>query len=116
MLTELRQAARTFLRAPGHTIPVVALLAAGIGANAAMFTLFNALFLRDLPVREPERLAVVTPFWSVPDFEDFRSAQKSFEGVLGAGSALGAVVRGEQGERLTSVSVGLVTDNYFDVL
>lgn len=113
---DLRQAARSFLRAPGHTFPVVALLAVGIGANAAMFTLFNALFLRDLPVRDPEQLAVLQPFRSVPDFDDYRAAQKSFTGVLGAGSALGAVVRGESGERLAGVSVGLVTDNYFDVL
>jgi predicted permease len=116
MPSDLKQAARGFLRAPGHTIPIVALLAVGIAANAAMFTLFNALFLRDLPVRDPERLAVITPFRSVPDFDDFRAAQKSFTGVMGAGSALGAVVRGESGERLTGVSVGLVTDNYFDVL
>jgi predicted permease len=115
LVRELRHAGRMLRRAPGHTIPIVVLLAVGIGANAAMFSLFNALFVRGLPVREPERLAVVTPYWSAPDLEDYRRAQTSFTGFAGAGSALGAVVRGDRGERLTA-GVGLVTDNYFEVL
>src|SRR5688572_20364666 len=98
MLLDLRLAARTFWRAPGHTVPIVVLLAAGIAANAAMFTLYNALFIRDLPVADAERLAIVSPFWSVPNFEELRRNQKSFIGMMASGSALGAVVRNEAGE------------------
>src|SRR5579862_9357238 len=41
---DVRHAVRILLRAPGHTAAIVALLAIGIGSNAAIFTLFNAVF------------------------------------------------------------------------
>ena len=69
---EIRQAARVLGRARGHTLAIVILLALGIGANSAMFSLVNAIYIRELAVREPSRLVTVNPGWSIPSFDDFR--------------------------------------------
>jgi len=45
---DVRHALRVLLRAPGHTAAIVLLLAIGIGSNAAIFSLFNAVFIRPL--------------------------------------------------------------------
>jgi hypothetical protein len=65
---EIRYAARVLRRTPGHTLAIVILLAVGIGAHAALFSLVNAIFLRELPVREPERLVALNLGWSTPLF------------------------------------------------
>ena len=51
-----RLAIRGFLKSPFVTVVAVISLALGIGANAAIFSLFHQILLRDIPVREPERL------------------------------------------------------------
>ena len=55
---DLRFAARALARSPGFAAAGIVTLALGIGANTAIFTLINAVWLRPLPVAEPERLAV----------------------------------------------------------
>ena len=52
----LRYSIRVLGRNPGFTAVAVLSLALGIGANTAIFSLLNALLLRDLPVWQPERL------------------------------------------------------------
>ena len=61
---DLRFGARTLAKAPAFTAVVVATLALGIGANTAIFTLVNAVLLRSLPVRDPQKLVVLQ--WSTP--------------------------------------------------
>lgn len=56
---DVRLAARSLARAPGHALLVVATLALAIGATAAMFALANEALLRPLPMRDPERLVHV---------------------------------------------------------
>lgn len=57
-LAGLYIAGRRLCKSPGFTIPVVALLALGIGANTAIFSLINAVWTRTLPVPEPNRLVL----------------------------------------------------------
>ena len=56
---DVRYSLRQLRLNPGFTLTAIASLALGIGANAAIFSLFDQLLLRRLPVKEPERLVLV---------------------------------------------------------
>src|SRR5262245_61182263 len=58
MFQDLRYGARMLLKNPGFTIVVALSLALGIGANTAVFSLLDAVLLKTLPVKEPERLVL----------------------------------------------------------
>lgn len=56
VLRDLRLALRGLVREPGHALVAVAILAIGIGANTAVFSVVNPLLLKSLPFRDADRL------------------------------------------------------------
>jgi predicted permease len=115
---DIRYGLRALRRRPGFTATAVLALALGVGANTAVFSFVNALFLQPPPLPEPERLVRLygsdgRANFSYPNFADLRARSLSFEGLAAhqiAEVSLGAGVEAEnaQGE--------VVTGNYFNVL
>ncbi len=76
MLQDLKYTLRLWAARPWHTAFAIAALAIGIGANTGVFSMVNALLLRSLPFREPDRLALLHEFFpphtSTQEFHDWR--------------------------------------------
>jgi len=90
MLFDLKFALRQLARSPGFTFVAIATLAVGIGACTAIFSLVNAVLLKPLPFREPERLVWIENNGEgglserttrVDTFNGWREQNKSFESL-----------------------------------
>ena len=89
LFADLRYAFRVMSRTPSFAVAVVSVLALGIGANTAIFSIVNAVLLRPLPFEEPERLVRMftrtpggRPFELSPGkFYDWQRDAQSFEGM-----------------------------------
>jgi hypothetical protein len=103
VLSDVRHALRVFVRAPSFALAVVAVLALGIGANTAIFSIVNAVLLRPLPFDEPERLVRLYPHaaadhvpgmatfsLSPANFLDWQRDSTSFEAMAAYASAVHA--------------------------
>lgn len=132
---QLRQdiiyAFRTLRRNLGFASVIVFALAVGIGANTAIFTLINAVMLRELPVADPASLVAVgdptrvngmqtggpgTDVLSYPLYKDVRSGNRVFTDVLASGRTGRLDVRIDGGTELEHPRGRFVSGNYFDVL
>ena len=123
MISDFKYALRTLARTPGFTIIAVVTLALAIGANTAIFSLINDLFLRGLPFKEPSRIVhmfagdksrnLVDIALSAPRFQHYRKGQTLFDGFAAEnGFAFTMTGVGDA----VQVFGGRVTSNYFDVL
>ena len=122
-LSELKVGARSLARAKGLTVTVVATLALGIGANAAMFSLVRAVLLRPLVNRDESRLIYIrqsaTGFgpenvhFSVPEADDLRARVTTLSS-FGDFSTVGFSMVGLGEPR--EVSAGVVGGSYFQVM
>jgi predicted permease len=91
MLSDLRFAIRLLIKQPVFTLITACVLAIGIGANTAIFSVVDAVLLRPLPYPDADRLVQVSNFWrktglrggtvSAPDFHDWHDQATVFDGL-----------------------------------
>src|SRR5438477_5519059 len=88
---DLRYAFRMLLKSPGFTVIAVLALGLGIGANTAIFSVFNGMLWRPLPVKDPKELVVLAKKnrsidfptgLSYPDFKDYRELKTVFSDLV----------------------------------
>jgi putative ABC transport system permease protein len=112
---DLRAALRGLRKSPGFTLVAVGTLALGIGANTALFSIFNSLILRPLPVRDPGSLALLTGgSWTYPIWEEVRrAAPELFGGAFAWGNERFDLA---QGGETAPVDGAYVSGEMFQVL
>src|SRR5262245_17222767 len=124
---EVRQSARVLRKKPGFTTVAVLSLALGIGANTAIFTVINAVFLHPLAIEEPSRVVelftkdnktvqtgnfALTPS-SFQNYEDYRDQNTVFAGLAGYS---GVGLQWQKGKDVEGLPGTMASANYFDVL
>ena len=122
LMSDLRNALRTLVHAPGFTLTAAALLAVGIGANAVIFGALDAILLRPLPVRHPEQLVHLVQ--DIPRVGHRGAFAFSFYRTLLEHSTTLSTVFGEEEMQdamespapAEEVRVHLVTPEFFDAL
>ncbi len=123
LFQDLRLGVRLLARRPGFTAVAVATLALGIGANAALFSIVEAVLLRPLPFHEPERLVLV---WernitrnrdrnvvNPANFVHWRERNRVFSGLAGFGPRDVSLTTADDPVRLKGAAV---TVDFFEVL
>ena len=122
LLRDIRFAGRLLVKNRWFTVMAIVVLALGIGANNAVFTIVNGILLRNLPVAEPEEIMFLgtrdtqgrTQGVSLRDFEDWRAATRTFAGMSFLFN--GAFNVGNEGLTPDQVPGGYISPNLFRML
>jgi putative ABC transport system permease protein len=113
LFQDLRYATRVMLKSPGFSLVAIITLALGIGPNAAIFSIVNAVLLRPLPYADPEKLVAVycstsdIPHFgsSPPDFRILRERNKTLDSVSAFYTTAFNLAGESQPERLLGLTV-----------
>ncbi len=118
MFADLKYTIRQLKKSPGFALTAILTLALGIGANAVVFSVLNALVLKPLNVPNAQNLYMVQrfryPSQSYPDYQDLRDRNKSFESLIGY-NIIGSVGV-DTGNNPSTAWPYEATGNYFDAL
>ena len=121
-IQDLRHGLRLLARRPGFTAVAVVSLALGVGLNTTLFSVVNAVLLRNTPVQAPDRRVEVYsslsdefPYLtsSYPDYLAIRDGADAFSGVAAHAFVRGILSTGGTPALITGETI---TPNYFDVL
>jgi len=125
MLPDLRLALRALRRTPTFTATAVLILALGIGTASAMFTVFQSVVVRRLPVQNPDRIVELSgvakgaarelPITLDP-FRRFRQENRTLQSVGGFAHWGAVAAPVTDGDRQLLLRQATVTGNFFQVL
>lgn len=120
---DIRYAIAGLWKRPGFSIIVIMVLALGVGANTAIFSIINGVLLRPLPYQHADRLVMIWGNFQklnierltakVAEYEDYRAQTRSFEQVAGFENQNLNLTGDQQAERITGARV---TANLFSML
>jgi putative ABC transport system permease protein len=102
-LRDIRYAIRALLSTPALTFTLLLVLALGVGATTAIFTVANAVLFRPLPFADPERL-VQFGAMGILEFRTYREQSHSFAGLVSYQVVNKTLHEGTQPERITAVA------------
>lgn len=121
IVDELTAAVRHLRRAPAFTALAVGMLALGIGANVAVFSIFQSIILRPLPYPQQEQLvgfkslnsakALAQPALSLTDFRDFKARVQSYDALAAYRPDFAGYA--PQGAEPVQLICGKVTEEFF---
>jgi predicted permease len=122
MLSDAKLALRQLVKSPGFTLTAIATLAIGIGANAIVFSVMNAVVLRPVNVPHPGNLYMLqrtfhlgpVPSQSYPDYLDLRDRNRTFQNLVAF--AIQGPVGVNIGRNPSIAWPYLASGNYFDAL
>jgi predicted permease len=122
LLQDVRYGLRVLGRSPGFAVTTVSVIALGVGANAAIFSLLDSVVLRPLSVAAPEQLVLIDgeyeTGWSLisyPMYRDLAERQQAFSDVVASSdySATPLRVRAGNSSVVRAVRGSAVSGNYF---